>query len=331
MNAQTFPDLPKTMRAISHSPGVACRLEEIACPQPGAGEVLIAVRAAGVNRPDLLQKAGLYPPPAGAPQTLGLEVAGEIAALGPGVTDLAVGAPVVALLAGGGYSEYALAPAGSVLPKPSRLSFVEAAGLPETVFTVWANVFESGSLKAGEAFLVHGGASGIGTTAIQMAKAAGATVYATAGDAAKVELCERLGATRAIHYKTEDFEPILRGLGGVDVILDMAAGPYIEKNLNILNLGGRLVFIAFLQGSSAQIDFMRVMLKRLTITGSTLRARPVEEKARLAKAVAAHVWPWVEAGLVSPVIDQVFPLAQAEEALARMAAGSHAGKIILTP
>lgn len=331
MNGQPFDQLPKLMRAIAHAPGAPCHIVELPCPAPAAGEVLIWVKAAGVNRPDLLQKAGLYPPPVGAPPTLGLEVAGEIAALGEGVSGLSLGAPVVALLAGGGYSEYALAPAGSVLPKPARLSFTEAAGLPETVFTVWANVFESGALKAGESFLVHGGASGIGTTAIQMAKAAGATVYATAGDGAKVALCERLGAARAINYKTEDFESILRELGGVDVILDMAAGPYIEKNLNILNPGGRLVFIAFLQGSSAQVDFMRVMLKRLTITGSTLRARPAAEKARLAQAIGAHVWPWIEAGQVSPVIDEVFPLAQAEAALARMAAGSHAGKIILTP
>jgi putative PIG3 family NAD(P)H quinone oxidoreductase len=206
----------------------------------------------------------------------------------------------------------------------------EAAALPETVFTVWANVFEDGALKSGERLLVQGGASGIGTTAIQMGAAHGAVVFATAGDAAKVALCERLGARRAINYKTEDFEALLRDEGGVDVILDMVGGAYVQKNLNVLADHGRLVMIAFLQGPRADLDLMRVMLKRLRITGSTLRPRSVEEKARLAREVERHVWPWIEAGKVKPVIDSTFPLARAEEAHARMQAGAHAGKIVLT-
>ncbi len=322
---------PETMRAVVHGAGAPLRIETIATPHPGAGEILIKVAAAGVNRPDLMQRAGLYPPPPGAPVTMGLEVAGEVAGVGAGVSRWKPGDKVTALLGGGGYAEYALAHEGSALPIPGKLSMEEAAGLPETVFTVWANVFESGALKPGESFLVHGGASGIGTTAIQMAAAHGAKVFATAGDAEKVALCEKLGATRGINYKTEDFEAVLRGEGGVDVILDMVAGPYIQKNIDILNDGGRCVFIAFLQGPTAQLNLMRLLLKRITLTGSTLRSRPVAEKARLAAAVEAHVWPWIAAGKVKPVIDEVFPLDRAEEAHARMTAGTHAGKIILTP
>ncbi len=299
-------------------------------PEPGPGEVLLRVAGAGVNRPDLIQRAGLYPPPPGAPQTMGLEASGEIAALGPGVTRWRVGEAVCALLPGGGYAEYAAAPEGSVLPIPAGLSLVEAAALPETVFTVWANVFEAGALARGETFLVHGGASGIGTIAIQMAAAAGATVYATAGDAAKVALCERLGAARAINYKSEDFAEIVGEFGGVDVILDMVGAPYLQKNLDILRPRGRLVYIALLQGARGEIDLMRVMLKRLTITGSTLRARPIEEKARLAREVERVVWPWIAAGQVKPIIDSTFPLEDAEAAQARMQAGAHAGKIVLT-
>ncbi len=299
-------------------------------PEPGPGEVLLRVAGAGVNRPDLIQRAGLYPPPPGAPQTMGLEASGEIAALGPGVTRWRVGEAVCALLPGGGYAEYAAAPEGSVLPIPAGLSLVEAAALPETVFTVWANVFEAGALARGETFLVHGGASGIGTIAIQMAAAAGATVYATAGDAAKVALCERLGAARAINYKSEDFAEIVGEFGGVDVILDMVGAPYLQKNLDILRPRGRLVYIALLQGARGEIDLMRVMLKRLTITGSTLRARPIEEKARLAREVERVVWPWIAAGQVKPIIDSTFPLEAAEAAQARMQAGAHAGKIVLT-
>ncbi|TPW08093.1 MAG: quinone oxidoreductase putative PIG3 [Alphaproteobacteria bacterium] len=266
---------PKTMRAVIHALGEPLRVGELATPVPGQHEILIKVAAAGVNRPDLMQRAGLYPPPPGAPATMGLEAAGTVAAAGSAVTRWREGDEVTALLGGGGYAEYALVDEGSALRIPKGLSMEEAAGLPETVFTVWANVFESGALKPGETFLVHGGASGIGTTAIQMAKAHGARVFATAGDGEKVALCERLGAERGINYKTEDFESVLRGAGGVDVILDMVAGPYTQKNLDILNDGGRCVLIAFLQGPTVpQLNLMRILLKRLTLTGSTLRSRP---------------------------------------------------------
>lgn len=322
---------PKTMRAVVHASGEPLRLGELDTPAPGPNEILIKVAAAGVNRPDLVQRSGLYPPPPGAPQTMGLEVAGTVAAAGSAVTRWREGDEVVALLGGGGYADYALAHEGSALRVPKGLSMEEAAGLPETVFTVWANVFESGALKPGENFLVHGGASGIGTAAIQMAKAHGAKVFATAGDAEKVGLCEKLGADRAINYKAEDFESVVRGLGGADVILDMVAGPYVQKNLDILNEGGRAVLIAFLQGPTAQLNLMRIMLKRLTLTGSTLRSRPLAEKARLAAEVEKHVWPWIESGKVKPVVDAVFSLADAEAAQARMTAGTNAGKIILKP
>lgn len=322
---------PKTMRAVVHASGEPLKLGELETPAPGPNEVLIKVAAAGVNRPDLVQRSGLYPPPPGAPQTMGLEVAGAVVATGSAVTRWREGDEVVALLGGGGYADYALAHEGSALRVPKGLSMEEAAGLPETVFTVWANVFESGALKAGENFLVHGGASGIGTTAIQMAKAHGAKVFATAGDVEKVGLCEKLGADRAINYKTEDFESVVRGLGGADVVLDMVAGPYVQKNLDILNDGGRAVLIAFLQGPTAQLNLMRIMLKRLTLTGSTLRSRPLAEKARLAAEVEKHVWPWIESGKVKTVVDAVFPLADAEAAQARMSAGTNAGKIILKP
>jgi NADPH2:quinone reductase len=323
--------LPDTMRAVVHETGQPLRIADLPLPRPAPGEILIKVAAAGVNRPDLVQRSGLYPPPPGAPATLGLEVAGEVAAVGADVTRWKVGDKVTALLAGGGYAEYATAPAGSALPVPEGLTAIEAAGLPETIFTVWANVFEAGALKPGERFLVHGGASGIGTAAIQMAAAHGAIVYATAGDPGKVALCEKLGATRAINYRTEDFESVLRGADGVDVILDMVGGPYMQKNIDILRDHGRLVMIAFLQGPTAQLNLMRLLLKRLTLTGSTLRSRAVAEKARIAAEVETHVWPWIAQGRVRTIVDQVFPLAEAEAAHARMNAGTHAGKIILTP
>ena len=318
-----------SMQVVGYKPREPLFFEERPIPTPGPGEILIKVAAIGINRPDLLQRAGLYPPPPGASDLLGLEAAGEVAAVGEGAARWRVGDRVTALLNGGGYAEYALAPAGQALPIPSNLTVEEAAGLPETVFTVWANVFEDGALRAGERFLVHGGASGIGTTAIQMAAALGAQVYATAGDAAKCALCARLGADRAINYKTEDFGQILAERGGVDVILDMVGAPYLAPNLSVLKEGGRLVYIAFLQGPRAEIDLSLVMRKRLTVTGSTLRPRSTGEKARLAAAIEAHVWPWIEKGRVKPVIDTVFPLSQVEAAHARMAQGAHAGKIIL--
>lgn len=317
------------MRKIIHGPDTPLSLSVVARPEPGPGEVLIRVGAAGVNRPDLMQRAGLYPPPPGAPETMGLEVAGVVESVGPGVKRWRDGDEVCALLPGGGYATYAVAHEGSVLPIPKGLSVIEAAALPETVFTVWANVFEAGALKPGQTLLVHGGASGIGTTAIQMAKAYGARVFATAGDAAKVKLCEKLGATRGINYRAQDFEEIVRDAGGADVVLDMVGGPYVQKNLNLLNEGGRCVMIAFLKGPQADVNLMRLMLKRLTLTGSTLRSRAKEEKARLAREVELHVWPWIEAGLVKPVIDSTFPLADAEAAHARLQGGAHAGKIVL--
>lgn len=321
---------PGTMRKVIHAPDKPLSLVVDDVPKPGDYEILIRVEAAGVNRPDLTQRAGLYPPPPGASPTLGLEAAGEIVEVGHGVSRWRVGDRVTALLAGGGYAEYATAHEGSALPIPSGFSMTDAAALPETVMTVWANVFEAGALKQGETLLVHGGASGIGTTAIQMAKAYGARIIATAGDADKIRLCEKLGAERCINYRTEDFEMVVRDLGGADVVLDMVGGPYIQKNLDALKDLGRLVIIAFLQGPTAQINFMRLMLKRLTITGSTLRSRSVDEKARIAKQVERHVWPWIEAGRVKPVIDSTFPLAEAEQAHARLQSGAHAGKIVLT-
>lgn len=317
------------MRKIIHGTDQPLTLAVFARPEPGHGEVLIRVAAAGVNRPDLTQRAGFYPPPPGAPETLGLEVSGVIESVGPGVTRWHEGDEVCALLAGGGYATYAIAHQGSVLPVPKGVSLEHAAGLPETVFTVWANVFESGALKAGETLLVHGGASGIGTTAIQMAKAHGARVFATAGDESKARLCEQLGATRGINYRSEDFEAVMRDEGGADVVLDMVGGEYVQKNLNLLKDHGRCVMIAFLKGPQADINLMRLMLKRLTLTGSTLRARSNEEKARIAQAVEANVWPWIAAGKVKPIIDSTFPLAEAEQAHARLQGGAHAGKVLL--
>lgn len=318
------------MRKIIHGPDQPLSVAVVARPEPKAGEVLIRVAAAGINRPDLMQRAGLYPPPPGAPETLGLEVAGWIEAIGPGVTRWHEGQEVCALLAGGGYATYAIADEGAVLPIPKGLTASEAAALPETTFTVWANVFEAAALKPGEIFLVHGGASGIGTTAIQMAKAHGARVFATAGDADKVKLCESLGAERAINYHDEDFEAVMREAGGADVVLDMVGGPYVQKNLNLLNDQGRCVMIAFLKGPQAELNLMRMMLKRLTLTGSTLRSRSKAEKARIAQAVHENVWPWIEAGKLKPVIDSTFPLSDAEAAHARLQSGAHAGKIVLT-
>lgn len=317
------------MRKIVHGSDQPLHIAVVARPEPGPHEVLIRVAAAGVNRPDLIQRAGLYPPPPGAPQTLGLEVAGTIEAVGANVARWREGDHVVALLPGGGYASYAIAHEGSVLPAPKGLSMTEAAALPETVFTVWTNVFEAAALKPGQTLLVHGGASGIGTTAIQMAKAFGARVFATAGDAEKVTLCEKLGAERGINYRTEDFEEIVRDAGGADVVLDMVGGPYVQKNINIMNEHGRIVMIAFLKGPTSELNLMRLMLKRITLTGSTLRARSHEEKARIATNVGNCVWPWIEAGKLKPVIDSTFPLEQAEQAHQRLESGAHAGKIVL--
>ena len=302
-------------------------------PRPGPREVLIRVAAAGVNRPDLMQREGKYPPPPGASDIPGLEVSGTIAAVGPDVSRWHEGDQVCALMSGGGYAEYCVAPDVQCLPIPSTVDLVSAAGMPETTFTVWTNVFERGRLRAGESFLVHGGASGIGTTAIQMARAFGARVFATAGTDEKCAACERLGAERAINYKTSDFASALMSLTGgvgIDVILDMVGALYFSRNVDLLALEGRLLQIAVLHGTKAEINLVRVLRQRITITGSTLRSRAVEEKGAIAEAVEKTVWPLVEAGRIRPVVYATFPLTQAAEAHRLMESGSHIGKILLT-
>ncbi len=298
---------------------------------PGAGEVLIGVEAAGVNRPDIFERMGLYPPPPGAPEGLGLEVSGRVLETGEGVSGLREGDPVVALVSGGGYADIARADAGSVLPAPQGVALRDAAGLPETVFTVWTNVFERGALKPGEHLLVHGGASGIGTAAIQMAKAHGCVVFATAGSAERCAFCRSLGADHAFNHREEDWAEAVKERGGADVVLDMVGGDYVQKNLSCLNMEGRIVMIAFLNGSRVEVDLMGMMLKRQTITGSTLRARAAAEKARIAKGVRGRVWPWIASGRVRPVIEAAFPLEDAAAAHARMEAAAPAGKILLIP
>jgi putative PIG3 family NAD(P)H quinone oxidoreductase len=308
-------------------PPEALRLVRIDRPAPKPGEVLIRVRAAGVNRPDVLQREGLYPPPPGAPATLGLEVAGEVV---EPAGRWSAGDRVCALLGGGGYAEYATADARHVLPVPEGLDWVRAAALPEAVFTVWANVFERGRLQPGETLLLHGATSGIGLTAIHMAKAAGAKVIATGRGARKAERARAEGADLAIDSTAEDFAPAARAFGGADVILDMVGGGLLAKNLEALNVEGRLVVIATQGGARAELDLLRLMLKRQTVTGSTLRARDADEKARLAAEVERVVWPWIEAGKVRPVVDSKFPLEQAAEAHRRMQSGAHVGKIVLS-
>ena len=301
-------------------------------PKPGLGEVLIEVAAAGVNRPDTMQRQGLYPPPPGASDIPGLEVSGRVVANGPGAHRYEVGAAVCALTHGGGYAEYCVAPETQTLPVPAGLSVVDAAGLPETCFTVWTNAFERARLRAGERLLVHGGSSGIGTTAIQIASALGVRVFATAGSPEKCAACERLGAERAIDYRSEDFVSVVKELTGgegVDVVLDMVGGSYVQRNLAALRPEGRLAQIAFLESSKCQLDLNSLMRKRLTIVGSTLRPQSVESKARIAASLEEQVWPLVEAGLVRPVIDTRLPLDQAAAAHARMEAGQHIGKILL--
>lgn len=302
-------------------------------PQPGTGEVLIRVAAAGVNRPDVVQRQGLYPPPPGASDLPGLEVAGSIAALGPGVSGLHVGDQVTALLAGGGYAEYAVAAAPLCLPIPAGLSLVEAAALPETYFTVWTNVFERGGCKAGDTLLVHGGTSGIGTTAIQLATALGAKVFATAGSPEKARMCEKLGAARGIDYRSEDFVEVIKQATdgrGVDVILDMVAGSYVQRNIEAAAVEGRIVVIAVQGGAKAEIKVNNLMMKRLTLTGSTLRPRTVAQKGAIAEAVRQNVWPLLASRRVKPIIHATFPLAEASEAHRLMESSNHVGKIVLT-
>ena len=302
-------------------------------PQPGTGEVLIRVAAAGVNRPDVMQRLGLYPPPPGAPDLPGMEVAGSIAAIGPEVSGLHVGDPVTALLAGGGYAEYAIAAAPLCLPVPDGLSMVEAAALPETYFTVWTNVFERAACKAGDTLLVHGGTSGIGTTAIQLATVLGAKVFATAGSPEKARVCEQLGAVRGINYRTEDFVEITKLATdgrGVDVILDMVAGSYVQRNIEAAAVEGRIVVIAVQGGAKAEIKANMLMVKRVTLTGSTLRPRTIAQKGAIAAAVLENVWPLLSSRRVKPIIHATFPLAEAAEAHRLMESSNHIGKIMLT-
>lgn len=327
--------IPSSMTAIEIStPGgpEVLKPATLATPAPGAGEVLIKIAAAGVNRPDVLQRMGAYPPPPGASEIPGLEVSGEVVALGEDAARWNLGDRVCALVAGGGYAEYCTVHETNALPVPDGLTMAEAAGVPETFFTVWTNVFERGALKPGESLLVHGGSSGIGTTAIQIASQLGSTVYTTAGSADKCAACESLGADRAINYREEDFVEVLKqatGKKGIDVILDMVGGDYIQRNIKAAARDGRIVNIAYLNGSKAEVDFMMVMLKRLTLTGSTLRVRSVTDKAAIADALRSTVWPLIEAGKVKPQLFKTFPLAQADKAHALMETSAHIGKIVL--
>lgn len=308
------------------------QLREGARPEPGRGELVIKVAAAGVNRPDIVQRKGMYPPPPGVSPILGLEVAGEVAALGEGCRLWEKGDRVCALANGGGYAGYVAVPETQCLPVPKGLDMTEAAALPETCFTVWSNVFDRAGLKAGESFLVHGGTSGIGTTAIQMAKAFGARVFTTAGSAEKCRVCETLGAEIAVNYRTEDYVTVLKnatGGAGVDVVLDMVGGEYVGRNLALAAKDGRIVNIAFLRGSKVQIDCMPIMVKRLTLTGSTLRPRSPEVKADIARSLRRHVWPLIEEGRIKPLIDRTFPLAEAADAHRLMESSAHIGKIVL--
>ncbi len=329
--------LPDTMRAIEiREPGnpEVLELRHRPVPEPGVGEVLIRNIAAGVNRPDCLQRQGRYPPPPGASEVLGLEAAGIVAAVGDDVHAFHPGDSVCALLAGGGYAEYCVAPVVQCLPIPSGLTPVEAAGLPETAFTVWTNVFDRGRLRSGESLLVHGGASGIGSIAIQLATALGSTVYTTASTPEKRKLCQELGAALVINYRERDFVEVIRSHTegyGVDVILDMVGGDYTARNMEILAINGRLVQIAFLKGPpKLMLDFPRLMLKRQTITGSTLRGRSVREKGDIGKALLDHVWPLIEAGKLRPRIHRTIPLERAKEAHEAMERSEVLGKIVLT-
>jgi len=332
-----MPALPTKMRQVifdgAGGPEVV-KLVEAEVPTPGAGKVLVEVAAFGINRPDCIQRTGAYPPPPGETQVPGLEIAGRIVALGPNVTGVSVGDEVCALVGSGGYAEYALADAALCLPRPKALSMLEAAGVPETYFTVYDNVFTRGRLTKGETLLVHGGSSGIGSTAIQLAKHFGATVIATAGSAEKCDFCRKIGADYAIDYRTQDFVAEVLKITdkrGVDVILDMVGGPYIPKNVSILALEGRLVQIAFLQGPMVEkLNFTPVMVKRLTLTGSTLRPRTLAQKATVAAALREKVWPLLDTGAVKPLVHATFPMEQTRQAHELMESSAHLGKIMVT-
>ncbi|NNC54817.1 MAG: NAD(P)H-quinone oxidoreductase [Pseudomonadales bacterium] len=323
----------RVIEVSEHGGPEVLQLAEREQPVAGQGELLIAVAAAGVNRPDIIQRMGFYPAPAGASDLLGLEVAGVVAAVGEGVEGWRVGEPVCALSNGGGYAEFTCVDAGQCLPIPSGLSAVEAASLPETFFTVWSNVFDRAKLRSGESFLVHGGTSGIGVTAIQMARAIGAKVYATAGSDEKVAACEALGAAKAINYRKEDFVEAVRAhhdKPGIDVILDMVGGDYIQKNFSLAAIEGRISNINFQAGFEASVNFMPMMTKRITFSASTLRPQSAASKARIAAALRESFWPLVEMGKIRPVIAAQFPLAEAAEAHRLMESSQHIGKIVLT-
>lgn len=331
------PTIPETMACVEIvEPGGPEVLKPTRrpVPKPQAGEVLIRVRAAGVNRPDVSQRVGRYAPPPGVTDLPGLEVAGEVVALGAGVKDWKLGDTLCALVAGGGYAEYVAAPAPQCLPIPGKLGMVEAAALPETFFTVWSNLYDRAHLKPGETLLVHGGSSGIGTTAIQLATKLGARVITTAGSAEKCRICEELGAARAVNYKDEDFVEAVKeftGGRGADVVLDMVGGDYIPRNIKAMATDGRHLSIAFLGGATAEVNFMPVMLKRLTLTGATLRPQSVERKGEIARALERHAWPLIAKGEIKPVIHSTFPLAEAAEAHRLMESSRHIGKIVLIP
>ena len=329
--------IPESMNYIQigeHGDPDVLKLSSKTIPAPGFDEVLIRVEASGVNRPDIMQRKGLYPPPPGATDVLGLEVSGTVVKKGKNVTEPAVGSLVCALVSCGGYAEYCLAPASTCLPVPKKISLEHAAGIPETFFTVWTNVFERGQLKSGETLLVHGGSSGIGTTSIQLGKAFGATVYTTAGTQEKCEFCKNLGADVAINYNEKDFEGEIKTLTenrGVDVILDMVGGPYFPKNVKILAVQGRLLQIALMQGFKAELDFRPLLMKSVTLTGSTLRPRTVKEKSEIAQALRKKVWPLMDLGTIRPIIHQTFPLEKAADAHRLMESSNHIGKILLKP
>lgn len=329
------PDIPQTMRRVAASgPGGpdVLFLETAPVPEPRPGEVLIRLAACGVNRPDLLQRAGSYPPPPGATPILGLEGAGEIVALGKGVRRFKTKQQVCALLPGGGYAEYCVTPAAHCLPIPEGFDLVTAAALPETILTVWANLIEGGALKPGENIVVHGGSSGIGTMAIQIGRSFGARVFVTAGSEEKCRVCESLGAERAINYRHDDFVDVVKSLTdgrGVDIVLDMVGGDYIARNLRALAIGGRHISIAFLQGSNVKLNLAQVMMRRQVLTGSTLRARPDADKARLVAAVLKFVWPKLAKGEIRPLIHRVFDLADVAQAHELMQSSRHIGKIML--
>jgi len=320
-----------TMRAVMIQADQSLTIETIARPTAGAGEILIRVEAAGLNRADLVQRAGMYPAPPGASTVLGLEVVGRVEAVGAGTTRFTVGERVCALLPGGGYAEFAVADEGSVLPVPDDMSAAHACCFPEAVFTVWANVFDRAGLKPGEVFLCHGGTSGIGVTAIQMAKVMGAAqVFTTAGTDAKCALAASLGADRAINYKAEDFVDVINAAGGADVILDMVGGDYVQRNISACRPDGRIINIAYMNGFKTEVDFLPVMLKRLSLMATTLRPRPAAEKRRLRDGLEAAIWPHVMDGTLRPVLDSTYALADVDAAHARMKSGAHSGKIILT-